>query len=66
MALNRDPLSGAIRENPKAIGPKRYGLNRSTTATSGPVDKTGYRERDRDALRRKAVAEKLNSLGGIK
>jgi hypothetical protein len=40
-------------------GPRRYGLGASTTATSGPVDKTGYLQRE---VRRKA---RQNAIQGM-
>lgn len=46
LGVSRDPLSGAVRSNQAATGKKLYGPGLSTRATAGPVDKTGYRERD--------------------
>ena len=47
--------------NPYAAGAKIYGGSRYNP-TMGPVDKTGYRERDRArAVRRNAVGQKLKA-----
>jgi hypothetical protein len=47
---------GAMQFNTFAAGPRRYGAGRSTTATSGPVEKTGYVEREvRRRARQKAI-----------
>jgi hypothetical protein len=50
---------GGIEFNSFAAGPRRYGLGASTTATSGPVDKTGYLQRE---VRRKA---RQNAIQGM-
>lgn len=43
---------GGFEFTPYAAGPRRYGMERSTTATSGPIsDTSGYDERE---LRRRA------------
>lgn len=51
--------------NPYAAGDKRYGLNGSTTATSGPVSaqgQQGYQDRDREmAVRRQAVLNRMQA-----
>lgn len=52
MAIRRD---GMISFNPYVSGDVIYG-NGTTAPTSGPVDKTGYRERDqRQRVRRNAL-----------
>lgn len=47
--------------NPYSVGNKIYGGGRSNP-TSGPVDKTGYRERDaKSAARRSAILRRMKS-----
>jgi hypothetical protein len=49
--------AGGIEANAFATGAKKYGANRGTTATSGPVSKIGYLARSRkQAARKKAIA----------
>lgn len=48
--VERDPLSGILSTNPLAVGATVYG-NGTLAPTRGPVDISGYRERDL-ALRR--------------
>lgn len=64
MALGRttDPLSGATRYNPYAVGKKLYGAGLSNRATAGPVDKQGYRDRE---LRKQAMARAIQSIGKV-
>lgn len=60
LGITRDATSGAIQSNVAAAGPKRYGVNGSTTATSGAVDKAGYLERDQRArARQRGIAQRL-------
>lgn len=62
--VTRDPLSGAIRANQAATGAKRYGANASTTATTGPVDKAGYAQRERDkGWRRRLIQQRMAASG---
>jgi len=58
-----EPISGAPQALPLATGPKRYGLNTTSTATSGKLGTAGYRERERNNRRKKAIAERLAKLG---
>lgn len=52
--------------NPYAAGAKIYGAGRSNP-TSGPVDKMGYRERDRATIaRRNAILRRLKAMQGGK
>lgn len=47
--------------NSYSVGDKIYGAGRSNP-TSGPVDKLGYRERDRkEAARRNAMLKKMRA-----
>lgn len=47
--------------NPYAAGKKTYGFGRSNP-TSGPVDKLGYRERDRQTrVKRNAMLRRLKA-----
>lgn len=47
---------GGVEFNTFAAGPRRYGAARSTTATTGAVDKTGYADREvRRRARQKAI-----------
>jgi hypothetical protein len=53
--VTRDPLSGAVRANAAATGSKLYGAGRSTAATTGPVEKAGYEEREMRKRARKRI-----------
>lgn len=60
----RNPFTHQFEHLPMAIGGgRKYGVTGSSTATSGPVDKAGYRERDRAAARRRALQTKLQAMG---
>lgn len=62
--LNANSRKGT--QNPYAAGQKIYG-NGSTTATSGPVNKAGYMQRDREAAeRRNALLRRLQYQQGDK
>lgn len=61
--MQTDPISGALQRLPLATGPKRYGLNTTSTATSGKLGTAGYRERERRNRRKKAIAERLAKFG---
>lgn len=61
--MQTDPISGALQRLPLATGPKRYGLNTTSTATAGKLGTAGYRERERANRRKKAIAERLQQLG---
>ena len=60
--VRRDPVSQAIQTNDYATGGNRYGALGSSTATTGPVDKTGYAERDRANLQRRALLQRLAAM----
>lgn len=44
--MQKDPNLGTYSFNPYAAGAKQYGMNASSAPTSGPVDKSGYIERE--------------------
>lgn len=44
--MQKDPNLGTYSFNPYAAGNKQYGMNASSAPTSGPVDPTGYIERE--------------------
>jgi hypothetical protein len=44
--MQRDPRLGTYAFNPYAAGAKQYGANGASAPTSGPVDPTGYIERE--------------------
>ena len=53
---------GTFEFNPYAAGQKIYGQV-SSSPTRGPVDKTGYADRDRRlAARRNAVLQKMKAM----
>lgn len=52
--MERDPLLGVLSTNPFAIGATVYG-NGTQAPTSGPVDISGYRERDLKKRRQQAM-----------
>lgn len=58
----RNSLLGSYEFNPYAAGAKIYG-NMTMSPTSGPVDKTGYADRDRrKKAKRNAVLAKLKGM----
>lgn len=44
--MQKDPNLGTYSYNPYAAGAKSYGVTGTSAPTSGPVDKTGYIERE--------------------
>ena len=54
--MEKNPSLGTYSYNEYATGAKRYGTNASLAPTTGPVDKTGYRERDA------AIAARKNNM----
>jgi len=54
--VEKNPSLGTYSYNEYATGAKRYGNNASLAPTTGPVDKTGYRERDA------AIAARKNNM----
>lgn len=62
MAWSLNPYTSQPMFNSFASGAKRYGANRSGTATMGPVDKRGYNDRERERRRRAAVQDRLNRM----
>lgn len=58
----RNKNLGTFEFNPYAAGKKIYGQV-SSSPTMGPVDKTGYAERDRkQSARRNAVLRKMQGM----
>lgn len=53
---------GAIEFNGYGQQSKRYGPEGSTTATSGPVSKTGYLNRDRKKKGRQQAIDQMQQL----
>lgn len=57
----RNRMLGGYEFNPYAAGAKIYG-NMTQSPTSGPVDKSGYAERDRKLkARRNAILAKIQA-----
>lgn len=54
--MEKNPSLGTYSYNEYATGAKRYGSNAGLAPTTGPVDKTGYRERDA------AIAARKNNM----
>ena len=54
--MEKNPSLGTYSYNEYATGVKRYGSNAGLAPTTGPVDKTGYRERDA------AIAARKNNM----
>lgn len=52
---------GGFEWSAAAAGPRRYGVGGSTTATSGPVSKLGYQERE---VRRRARQKRISDMIG--
>jgi hypothetical protein len=67
--VEQDPLLGVISTNPFAVGAPVYG-NGTMQPTRGPVDISGYRERDlklqrlRQQARQAATAQMMNQVLG--
>ena len=53
--MEKNPALGTYEQNPYASGAKRYGMNAGSAPTTGPVDKSGYIERDAKNNRQKQV-----------
>lgn len=53
--MEQNQALGTYEQNPYASGAKRYGMNASSAPTSGPVDKSGYVQRDAENERKKQV-----------
>ena len=61
MAALERGANGAIEFTSLATGPRRYGAEMSTTATSGKLGQSGYLDRER---RRRARQQALNGMVG--
>lgn len=62
LGSERDPKLGTFQFTPYAAGAKVYNQV-SSAPTMGPVDKTGYRDRDRRlAARRNAMLKRMQSM----
>jgi hypothetical protein len=57
--MEKNELLGTYEQNPYAAGAKRYGFNAGAAATSGPVDKTGYVERDAQNARMQQAQQQM-------
>lgn len=58
----RNSILGTYEFSPFAAGSKTYGQS-MMSPTSGPVDKTGYRDRDRRLrVRRNAILAKMKDV----
>ena len=53
--MEKNPALGTYEQNQYESGAKRYGINAGSAPTTGPVDKSGYIERDANNNRQKQV-----------
>jgi hypothetical protein len=61
-AVERDPQTGLIQFNGLSTGPRRYGPEMSTTATSGTLPSAGYQQRTRNQALQGVIRARLQAM----
>lgn len=62
MAIGEQNAAGHLEWSPMMTGARMYGPGGSHTATSGPVDKSGYRDRGIRNAQRNALLARLAAM----